>query len=99
MNATDKLPTSKRAPVLNAECAAAVGVLAGTLMERLREKGHGKIASRQEALGMITEEYHELELIEAVRSGNMGDVRGELLDVAVDCVFTVACIDAGKMEW
>ena len=28
-----------------------------------------------------------------------GDVRGELINIAVGCAFAIACIDAGTMEW
>lgn len=74
--------------------------LKSELGRRLREKGRGTFSSKHELLGIITEEYLEVQC--AVQS--KGDVdhiklRAELLDVAVACVFGVACIDAKTMDW
>ena len=64
---------------------------------RLIEKGDGTAASYHEVLGFITEEY--MELIDAVRKNNVREIKSELIDIAVACVFGVACIDAGTMDW
>ena len=70
------------------------------LYHRLGTKGWGSYASRHEILGILTEEYHEL--VEAVQSepleGSRHSVREELLDIAVGCIFGVACIDGGYLR-
>jgi NTP pyrophosphatase (non-canonical NTP hydrolase) len=93
----DKTPTSKRPKITHLQRIAAVEVLKQRLIERLQEKGYGTMASRHEVLGMMVEEYDEL--IEAVRSDSLAEVRAELLDIAVGAVFSLACIDAGLLEW
>ena len=67
------------------------------LFQRLREKGFGAWMSRHEILGMVTEEY--LELGEAVHKRELADVRFELMDIAVACVFAIACIDSEALDW
>lgn len=68
-----------------AEVASALGI-------RLREKGNLSFASNHEALGIITEEYYEL--VEAVCSNDFEDIRSEMIDIAVGCLFGVASMDA-----
>ena len=75
----------------------AIASLEAELDRRLDEKGSGTFASTHEILGVLTEEHTEL--IEAVRSNAVSDVRKELLDIAVGCVFAVACIDAQTVDW
>ena len=67
------------------------------LKKRLQEKGHGTFTSRHEILGTITEEYQEL--IEAIQKLPLANVRDELFDIAVACVFGVACIEAQGLDW
>lgn len=64
---------------------------------RLKEKGRGTFASKHEILGVVTAELQEL--TDAVEHKFVEDVRHELLDVAVGCVFGVACIDKGTLDW
>lgn len=66
-------------------------------MQRLNEKGYGAWLSRHEILGFLTEEYTES--VEAVHSGNLDDLKSELMDCAVGCIFAMACIDAGALDW
>jgi len=75
----------------------AVVALTNKLKERLQEKGNHTLVSRHEIQGIIDEEW--IELLEALRSNSTKEYRKELLDVAVACVFGVACIDAGKLDW
>ena len=62
------------------------------LFARLNEKGYGAWVSQHEILGFLTEEYHET--IEAVHSKSVEDLRTELVDIAVGCIFGIACIEA-----
>ena len=70
------------------------------LYERLDKKGYGSYSGRHEILGIITEEFWEL--VEAVRSqpisGDKNTVREELIDIAIGCIFGVACIDSSAIE-
>ena len=68
------------------------------LIDRLQnDKGYGALVSRHEILGVVTEEYNEL--TEAVKSKTLKEVRDELIDIAVGCIFGVACIDANALDW
>ena len=78
-------------------CDAALGVIRVATKRRLEEKGNGGFASIHEALGVITEEYHEL--VRAIESDDRKAIHGELVDVVVACVFALASDHAGTMEW
>lgn len=67
------------------------------MQERLNQKGYGTFASLHEISGVITEEYFEL--IDDVRRESVIGTREELLDIAVDAIFGVACIQADAVEW
>ena len=67
------------------------------LHKRMVEKGHGTMASSHEILGIVTEEYFEL--VEAVRMNRLDGVTSELKDIAVACIFGIACIGDGKVDW
>lgn len=67
------------------------------LFSRLKQKGFGTWTSRHEILGFLTEEYHEA--VEAVHSGSVNDIEAELVDVAVGCIFAIACKNAGTLDW
>lgn len=67
------------------------------LRERLQQKGHGAFVSTHEIVGVVAEEYDEM--MDALRQNNRPNFRSELLDVAVGCVFGVACVDAGTLDW
>lgn len=67
------------------------------LFERLEQKGYGTWTSRHEVLGIITEEYTEL--VEAVHSGTTQNIEAELVDIAVACLFSIACINEKGLDW
>ncbi len=68
------------------------------LLLRMKEKGWGTYASTHETLGIITEEYHEL--IDAVEKNVTTDeMAEELKDIAVACIFAIACLRSGTMDW
>jgi hypothetical protein len=64
---------------------------------RLKQKGKGTFTSTHEITGIITEEYHEL--IEELKNNNIQAFKQELLDIAVACLFGVACIDQDSIDW
>ncbi len=67
------------------------------LAERLVEKGLGAFVSRHEILGVHEEERYEL--IKAIYEEDLQGVKRELIDQAVGCIFAVACIDEGALDW
>ena len=79
------------------EVEEAVAVIVAKLHFRLQQKGPRSYASTHEALGIITEEYHEL--VEAVKLNDMDAFEKECIDVAVGCIFSVACRRAAALEW
>lgn len=54
---------------------------------------HGPLDSDMAALGVLTEEYHEV--IDAIRRGEAWKVRAELLDLANGCIRRIHTLDAG----
>ena len=65
-------------------------------LKRLAKKGYGTLVSRHEILGMIEEERYEL--VKAVHGEDILSVKRELIDIAVGCVFAVACINTKTLE-
>ena len=65
--------------------------------DRLDEKGRGIFVSRHEMLGIITEEY--LELIVAVETGSMANLKDELVDITVAGIVSIASLKTGQVEW
>jgi len=92
-----KINKTSRHQVSEESIDIAVNCLAEKLKYRLKEKGYGTFASRHEVLGVVGTEY--MELGEAVEHKTMKDVEEELLDVAVGCVFGVACIKEKSLDW
>jgi len=86
-----------REKITDEQVKGAIHLLTTAIAFRLQEKGDGTFASRHEIAGVIVEEYDEM--LEALRSNNGTDFRNELIDIAVACVFGVACMDAKKVDW
>ncbi len=99
MSDTDKTPqrSAHREQVSGEKVAFARNAVERKLMDRLNEKGWGTWSSRHELLGFLTEEYHEV--VAAVQTESMDRIKDELIDVAVGCIFGIACIDAGLLDW
>lgn len=55
--------------------------------KRIAKHGSKPFHSHMEALGVVTEEYHEF--IEAVRSNDHDHIRAEALDLAVAALWTL----------
>ncbi len=98
MNETQK-PSDKdhRQQITEQQVSDAAGLVRYWLFERLEKKGFGAWLSRHEILGFLAEEYTET--IEAVHSKSPIEVRNELIDIAVGCIFGVACIEAKALDW
>lgn len=79
------------------QIANAIDLTVAKLNFRLQQKGYGTFTSSHEILGVITEEYYEL--IEAVKSNTLNEVKEELKDIAVGCIFAIACIEDGTIDW
>jgi hypothetical protein len=75
----------------------AIELLTHQVGKRIEKHGRGAFVSNHEALGVMTEEYHEL--VGAVTSNDPMRVAEEMMDVAVSGVIAVASMVAGaKVE-
>lgn len=92
---------ANRTQIGDAAITEAMQELWEQLRRRLEEKGRGTFASKHEILGILQEEMKEVE--EAVqRHGGLAAhtmLADELLDLAVGCIFGVACIRAETLDW
>jgi len=94
---TDKLPSSLRKAVTEKALSDSFEILNNLMMRRLNQKGRGTFASRHEILGAVEEERSEL--VAAVCADNLGCVERELADIAIACIFGIASIRNGTVEW
>lgn len=68
------------------------------LQYRLDTEGDHTYASKHEILGIIEEERHEL--IEAIQKNESKEVLiEELKDIAVACIFGIASLHSGTVDW
>jgi NTP pyrophosphatase (non-canonical NTP hydrolase) len=67
------------------------------LYYRLNQKGYGTFSSRHEILGVITEEYNEF--VDAVHSKNYDNMKEEIIDLAVACIFGLVCFEEKTIDW
>jgi len=85
-------------PIISAEqIDDAIDKIITAAGERLHEKGHGAWTSRHEILGIVSEEFRELE--NAVHREDDQRIVEELKDIAVGAIFSIACINAGTLDW
>jgi len=91
------MPVIKRPNVSKKARAVAIEFVASELRRRMAEKGPGTFSSTHEILGVIDEEYNELR--EAVHRNEMIDIEKELADIAVACIFSLACIHEDHLSW
>lgn len=85
---------NERNTVSDYDIRACMRTIEARLNMRLEQKGKHTFASNHEALGIVTEEYHEY--VAAVQSNKTEDVRNEILDVAVAALFGVISMDWHK---
>jgi hypothetical protein len=93
----EKKTMSRRQEITHEEVEKAVEQFRRELARRLDQKGMGTFTSSHEIIGCVGEEYDEAKV--AVHDNDNGQLRKELLDLAVGAVFGVACINAGKIDW
>lgn len=77
-----------RVPVQEETVSTVCAYIKNEVHGQMLGKGPGAFVGDHEALGAITEEYHEL--VEAVRSNNGRNITHELTDLAAACVFALA---------
>ena len=63
----------------------------------LNKKGYNSFSSIHEILGVLAEEYREVE--ESIHLNNQDLLKLELLDVATTCIFAIASIDQNALDW
>lgn len=68
------------------------------LYARIVEKGVGSFASNHEIFGIIKQETSEYENAIHQRASDSEKIE-ELLDIAVACLFGVASIKSGGIDW
>jgi len=89
---------SDKRPAVNYDSIViATEAMKANMKAKILEKGSGAWQSTHEILGVIEEERHEL--VEAIISNDHSHTREELLDIAVACIFGVACIHENKVHW
>ena len=64
---------------------------------RLKQKGYHAWQSTHEILGIITEEYWELQ--EAIKNNDINAIKKELIDIGVACHFGITCINEKTLDW
>lgn len=64
---------------------------------RMKQKGRHAWQSTHEILGVITEEYWELQ--EAIKNNDVEAIKKELIDIGVACHFGIACINEKTLDW
>lgn len=74
-----------------------IGEISDKTDYQMEKKGPGAWGSTHEVLGVITEEYWELQ--EAIKNNNMEEIKKELMDIAVACHFGIACINEKTLDW
>lgn len=74
----------------------AIKALKLKLKYRIAQKGNHSYASVHEAYGLIAEEVKEL--LDAVQSNNREEVMSEMMDIAVGCIYAIACNEAGGLD-
>jgi hypothetical protein len=77
----------------------AIGLVVANLERRLKEKGKGTFASKHEILGIIHEELFELTQAIHAHGGVHKEIADELSDIAVACIYGIACIEADALDW
>jgi NTP pyrophosphatase (non-canonical NTP hydrolase) len=86
----------ERLQLTDEQVMKAVEKTVAKLKFRLNQKGYGTFASRHEILGVITEEYKEF--VDAVHSKNYDDMKTEIVDLAVGCIFGLACFEEETID-
>jgi len=83
----------------NRTIEAAIEAVRSKLFWRLVDKGYGTFASRHELNGILDEEFEELKKASHDNKGSFASYSDELHDIAVACIFGIACINSGGLDW
>lgn len=75
----------------------AINQLKEHLIKILSRKGTKTFASRHEVMGLLLEEFNELE--RANHKDDNDEFKYELLDLAATAIFAIACVDQDTMDW
>lgn len=75
----------------------AINQLNEHLIKILSKKGTKTFASRHEVMGLLLEEFNELE--RANHKDDNDEFKYELLDLAATAIFAIACVDQDTMDW
>ncbi len=67
------------------------------LDEQLRKKGRGTFVSIHEISGVLDEEVREFK--DEIHTNKYDDIVKELEDIAVTCLWGIASINSGKVDW
>lgn|ERR1035437_3743433 len=81
-----------RITVLEEDINKAIEQVMAALKTAMDKHGMGAFASPCEALGVLTEEYHEV--IIAVRENDATNFKEELSDMSASCIFAIASKNA-----
>lgn len=79
----------ERPKITNAEVCEAFAEIQRALDDRIRQHGDGSFASRAEATAVIEEEMREV--WDALRKNDVDSFLDEVADVAVGCLWALAC--------
>jgi len=88
---------NKRKIINNDSIDLSTKQLIDNLNSQLKKKGNHTFTSTHEIAGVITEEYHEM--LHELINNNMENYKQELLDIAVACLFGVACINQNTLDF
>jgi len=66
-------------------------------LSAFQQKGWGSLASIHELSGVLKEEYDEVS--DEIHASNYPMLIEELKDLAVACLFGIACIKSKTMDW
>jgi hypothetical protein len=86
-----------RREILKENIERAISQLNDHLSGILTRKGTKTFASRHEIMGLLLEEFNELE--RANHKDDNEEFKYELLDLAATAIFAIACLDQNTLDW
>ena len=89
-------PANKRSQINPKLVNDALSLVRTKMHKRLDQMGWGTFSSTYEILGTINGEVAEF--ADAIRSGTPTEIENELSNIAMACIFGIACIEAGTVD-
>lgn len=89
---------NQRQQLMKSDLETAISAVAEKLAYRSQQKGMGTMASSHEILGIINEEVLEYQIEVHQNSDDTTKIE-ELKDIAVACIFGIASIQSGGIDW